>query len=96
VSGRIFDQEGKPVQAVGVAAVTGSRGGPGLGQDSTDGNGRYQFRLPAGSACLYFSGLPDGFAYPDPQIVKRLEIKSGQTDIQNLDFTIQRQSDRGR
>jgi hypothetical protein len=45
-----------------------------------------QFRLPSGSARLYFTSLPDGFAYPDPKFVKRLDLKSGQADIQNLDL----------
>lgn len=88
VSGRVFDTEGKPVQGASFSAIADSQAG--LGGDSTDGNGRYQFRLPAGGAHLYFNALPEGFAYPDPQIVKRLDIKSGQADIQNLDFTIQR------
>ena len=96
VSGRVFDTEGKPVQAASFSAIADSKDGPGLSHDSTDGNGRYQFRLPSGSAQLYFDALPDGFAYPDPQIVKRLDIKPGQADIQNLDFTIQRRSDSGR
>jgi len=55
------------------------------------GTGRYQLRLPAGRARLYFNSLPDGFVYPDPQIVKRLEVKPGQANIENLNFTVQRQ-----
>ena len=47
-------------------------------------------RLPAGNARLYFNSLPDGFVYPNPQIVKRLEISSRQADIENLDFTVPR------
>jgi hypothetical protein len=64
--------------------------------DFTDGNGRYQFRLPSGGAKLYFDALPEGFAYPQPQTVKHLDIQPGQADVQNLDFTIQRQSPRDR
>ena len=89
VSGRVLDPAGKPVHAAGLAAVTDSEGGPGLGDDMTNADGRYQLRLPAGSACLYFSGLPDGFAYPRPPTVKRLDIKPGQADIENLDFVLQ-------
>jgi hypothetical protein len=91
VRGRIKDAEDKPVQAAGFAAVADDHGGPVLADDSTDANGRYQFRLPSGRACLYFSGLPDGFAYPNPPIVKEIDIKSGKPDIENLDFTIRRQ-----
>ena len=92
VSGRILDPQGKPVQAAGIAAVADDHGGSMLASDMTDGNGRYQFRLPSGNAYLYFNGLPDGFAYPKPQIVKQLDITPGQADIVNLDFTLQRAS----
>ncbi len=92
VSGRVFDADGKPVLAASFSAIADSRDGPGLSHDFTDGNGRYQFRLPSGGAKLYFNALPEGFAYPQPQIVKQLDIQPGQADVQNLDFTIQRQS----
>ena len=90
VSGRIIDAQGKPVQAASLGAVADAHGGPGLAGDTSDENGHYRIRLPSGSAHLYFNGLPDGFAYPKPQVVKELEIKPGQADIQNLDFTLQR------
>jgi protocatechuate 3,4-dioxygenase beta subunit len=90
VSGRVTDPDGKPVEAAHLSAVADNRGGPGLAHDSTDADGRYELRLPAGEAHLYFNGLPDGFAYPDPQIVKALDIQAGQTDI-NVDITLQRQ-----
>jgi hypothetical protein len=96
VSGRVLDNEGKPVQAAGISAVADDKGGPGLSHDSTDARGRYRFRLPSGNASLYFNGLPDGLAYPDPQIVKSLDIKTGQADIQDLDFTLQRRPVEGR
>jgi hypothetical protein len=92
VSGRVFDADGKPVLAASCSAIADSRDGPGLSHDFTDGSGRYQFRLPSGGAKLYFDALPEGFAYPQPQIVKHLDIQPGQADVQNLDFTIQRQS----
>ena len=84
------------MEAAFVAAIADSQIGSGLGSNRTDSHGRYQFRLPSGSAKLYFSGLPDEFAYPKPQVIKQLDIKSGQTDIENLDFTLRRQSDKGR
>jgi hypothetical protein len=40
--------------------------------------------------------LPDGFAYPSPATVKQLEIKPGQADVENLDFTLTRTADRSR
>jgi hypothetical protein len=94
VSGRVFDPDGKPVEAAGLGAVADTKGGPGLSHGATDSSGRYQLRLPTGSAHLYFNGLPDGFVYPNPQIVKSLELKSGQADIENVDFTLQRRQDK--
>lgn len=90
VSGKVFDAEGKPVQAASLSAVSQSQVGSGLAHDFTDATGRYQLRLPAGGARLYFDSLLDGFAYPHPQVVKELDIKAGQADIQNMDLTIQR------
>jgi hypothetical protein len=87
---RIIDAQGKPVQAATLAAVADAKGGAGLGSDASDETAHYQIRLPSGSAHLYFSGLPDGFAYPKPQVVKELEIKTRQADIQNLDLTLLR------
>ena len=54
----------------------------------TGSSGRYRLHLPAGAANLYFNSLPNGFVYPEPQIVKRLEIESGQDAIENLDFSV--------
>ncbi len=96
VSGRVLDGAGRPVEAAHITAVADKNGGPGLGSDSTDALGHYEIRLPAGNACLYFSGLPDGFRYPQPQVIKDLEIKAGQADIQNLDFTVERKTDGSR
>jgi hypothetical protein len=39
---------------------------------------------------FYFKGLPEGFEYPKPQIVKELVINPGQPEIKNLDFVVQR------
>ena len=93
VSGRVLNTDGKPVEAAGIAAVADDkRASPVLGHDSTDADGRYEFRLPAGDAFFYFNGLPDGYAYPDPQIIKHLKIQTGQGAIRGVDFTIPRRS----
>jgi hypothetical protein len=93
VSGRVLDAEGNPIAGVGFSAVGDGQNGPGLGNDLTDAKGRYRFRIPSGGAHLYFNSLPVGFAYPDPQIVKILDIEPGQADLENLDFTVPRKSD---
>ncbi len=93
VSGRVLDQDGQPVEGAAFSAISDNRSDAGLSHDLTDGSGHYQFRLPTGAARLYFNALPDGFEYPDPQIVKHLEVGSGQADIEDLNFTISRRSD---
>ena len=90
VRGRVFDPDGKPVEGAAFSALADTKIAPGLCHDSTDADGRYQFRLPAGNAKLYFNSLPDGFAYPKPQIVKQLVLNAGQADIDDLDFTLRR------
>jgi hypothetical protein len=90
VSGRILDPDGKPVAGAGFSAVADNPEGDGLADDMSKVDGRYQLYLPSGVARLYFNSLPDGFKYPEPQIVKRLELVSGQASIENLDFTLPR------
>jgi hypothetical protein len=92
VSGRVLDNAGQPVSGAAFSALTDRDNGSSLWEDTTDASGRYQFRLPAGGAKLYFNALPQGFAYPDPQIVKHLEIKTGQAEIHDLNFTLKRKS----
>ncbi len=92
VSGMVTGPDGKPVEGAAISAVADDHGGPGLSDDMTDANGRYELRLPIGEACFYFNSLPDGFEYPKPQIAKRLQIKSAGGDIKNFDFTIERRS----
>jgi hypothetical protein len=88
VTGRVLDPDGKPVEGAGFSAVVDGNAGAGLDDDMTDNSGRYRLHLPAGAANLYFNSLPNGFVYPEPQIVKRLEIESGQGAIENLDFSV--------
>jgi hypothetical protein len=91
VTGRVLDTEGAPVEGAALSAIADSKNGPGLCHDITDATGRYQLHLPAGRARLYFNSLPDGFVYPDPQVVRELDIKDGQAKLENMDFTLQRQ-----
>jgi Carboxypeptidase regulatory-like domain len=91
VSGRVLDAQGQPVEGASLSAVNESQAGSGLAHDFTDANGHYRLRLPAGGARLYFDSLPDGFAYPQPLVVKELDIKPGQADLANLDFTLRRE-----
>ncbi len=90
VSGRVLDPDGKPVEGAAISAVADSQLGPGLADDFTNAAGKYQLRLPAGGANLYFNSLPDGFAYPKPQVIKHLDIDAEEPDIANLDFTLER------
>lgn len=96
VSGRVFNPEGKPVEGAAVSALVDTEEGSGLAHDMTDREGRYRMRLPSGRARLYFNSLPSGFVYPDPQIIKRLDLLPGQESIEDLDFTIYRNADDAR
>ncbi len=92
ISGHVLDPDGKPVEGAAISAVADTGLGPGLDDDFTKADGKYQLRLAAGKANLYFNSLPDGFVYPKPQVVKLLDIQPGQPDIENLDFTLERQA----
>lgn len=95
VSGRVFDSEGKPLAGAALSALNESpKNDTSLANDMSDAEGRYKLRLPAGKARLYFNALPDGFAYPEPRIMKTLDITTGQADIEKLDFTLQRQEEK--
>lgn len=91
VSGLVRDPDGRPVEGAAVSAVA-KRGGPGLSNDVTKADGRYELRLPAGSAHLYFNAIPAEFAYPEPQIFKHLKIGPASADIGDLDVTLQRRT----
>jgi hypothetical protein len=90
VSGRVLDPDGKPVERAAISAIAGLANDVALDDTLTDADGRFQLRLPSGVARLYFSSLPDGFVYPVPQVVRRLEIQSGQPSIDDLEFTLER------
>jgi beta-lactamase regulating signal transducer with metallopeptidase domain len=90
VSGRVVDDEGKPVEGAHFSAIAAEGDRPGLDHDTTDVEGRFEFGLPSGTAELYFNSLPDGFSYPEPQVTKRLEIQAGQAPIENLEITLHR------
>lgn len=84
------------MEGAAISALADTQEGPGLSDDMTDRDGRYRLRLPSGRARLYFNSLPDGFVYPDPQIIKRLEITAGQDAVERLDFTIYRNANDAR
>jgi thiol-disulfide isomerase/thioredoxin/protocatechuate 3,4-dioxygenase beta subunit len=90
VSGRVFDSDGHPVEGAALSALADTQGAPGLAHVMTDHEGRYRLLVPSGRAQLYFNSLPEGFVYPRPQIVKRLDITAGQEAVEGLDFTIPR------
>jgi hypothetical protein len=90
VSGTVRDPEGKPVEAAALSALADTREGPGLDSTSTDRNGRYRLRLPPGKAKLYFNAVPDGFDYPNPQIIAQLDLLPKEKSVENLDFTLPR------
>jgi hypothetical protein len=90
VTGRVLDQSGKPVAGAGNSAAADGPGGSGLDHGSTDPDGCYRLVLPSGTALLYFNSVPEGFVYPNPQIVKELVINPGQAEVKDLDFVLQR------
>lgn len=96
VTGHAFDPEGTPLEGASISALADTQEAPGLAHDTTDRDGRYRLRLPSGRAKLYFNSLPTGFIYPDPQIIKRLDISPGQEAIVGLDFTLYRNTDEAR
>jgi hypothetical protein len=92
VRGTVKDPDGGPVEGAAMSALTDDHGGAEISHLSTNAEGRFEFRLPAGAAHLYFNSLPDGFAYPDPQIIKHLEIDPAAGDVEGLEFTLQRRT----
>jgi len=92
VRGTVKDPDGRPVKGAAMSAVTDDQGGAEISHLSTNADGRFEFRLPAGTAHLYFNSLPDGFAYPEPQIIKHLDIDPAAGDVEGLEFTLQRQT----
>jgi hypothetical protein len=94
VSGKVVDAGGNAVEgaAISVSALSDTDEGPGLDHDMTDHNGHYRLRIPSGQAKLYFNALPDGFKYPEPQIIRRLDVQPEQAAIEDLDFTLERQA----
>ena len=56
-------------------------------------DGSYSLRLPSGPVGFDFNALPPEFTYPEQQVVKRLGIKRGQPDVDNVAFTIARKQE---
>jgi hypothetical protein len=90
ISGRVIDLAGKPIAQAAISVLVDSDEGPGLDHDVTDEDGQYLLRIPPGKAKIYFNALPEGIAYPDPQIVKRLEVESGQAPLTEVNFSLER------
>lgn len=92
VAGEVLDTHGKPVEGAALSALADSPERPGLDDAQTDSQGRFRLTLPAGATELYFNALPDGFKYPDPQVVKTLKLAPGQAAITDLVITLERQT----
>lgn len=91
VRGVVVEYPGrKPVPAVSVAAICDDDQHTRLGHGSTDELGRFSMRLPAGVALLYFSGIPDGFAYPKPQVVTTLQVAKDTLELTHLQLELSR------
>ena len=90
VTGHVHDEtSGRPVAGAHVSAVTDNDLGAGLAFATTGADGRFELRLPAGGAALYFSGVPRGYRYPEPQIVHKLTL-DGEEIVDGLRFALPR------
>jgi hypothetical protein len=94
ISGRVLDVDGNAVEGAALSALADTHEGPGLDSVMSDHNGSYQLRVPSGAAKLYFNALPDGFKYPDPQIIKQLDLEPMQAEIRDLNFTLERKTEK--
>ena len=70
--------KGSPIERASVIALTDGDPAIRMGNCTTDSQGRFTLRLPAGRAKLYFGSVPSGFVYPDPQIVAEIEVTTQQ------------------
>lgn len=92
VRGVVRDQLRKPVEGVGIGAIDPDPWGKRiyLGSGSTDPQGQFEIRLPTGPAELYFSGVPEGFTYPEPQTVAEIDVAAGDAALGKLELTVTR------
>jgi len=92
VAGRVVDDGGEPVAGARVGAVDPYPYGERiyLGSAATDERGRFELKLPSGPAELYFSTLPDGFVYPQPQAVETVEVGDGDAATRGLELVVER------
>jgi hypothetical protein len=81
---------GEPVEGVGVTAITPDNLGLRLGYSVTDPQGRFSLRLATGKTKLYFSRVPTGFVYPEPQIVTIIEVAPGDAELTKLRLEVPR------
>ena len=78
VGGIVVDTAGKPVAGAYVGATCEASNGQPFLHVKTNQEGRFELPLPSGAFDVYFSSLPRGFVYPEPQIVKKLKLKHGE------------------
>ena len=90
VTGRAVDEIGAPIAGAAVSALTDTEEASGLGHKMSADDGRFTLLLPSGGAQFYFNSLPDGFAYPVPQIFKKLDIKPGQEAVDLGDIVLKK------
>lgn len=92
VRGRVTDARGKPVKGVGIRAMDpkGGRTRVYLGNAQTGPQGRFEMRLPRGAAGLYYNLLPEGFVYPQPQVVAEVEVTEGGAGLQGIELRVVR------
>lgn len=90
VRGRVVDPDGNPVEAAWVSTVIADSSHSGVTGAVSDSDGNFVLRMPSGKFEIYFSGLPEGFKYPVPPLLKQIQIAPGQQAIEGLEFTAPR------
>ncbi len=75
VRGRVVVADtGEPIVGAGVSAIAANPEHTPLGYDRSAADGSFQLQVPSGQVRIYFSSVPTGFAYPEPQIVQHLDL----------------------
>lgn len=84
--------DGAAVEGVGIGAITDGGHQWQLGWTSTNGEGRFVLRLPAGRCRLYVNNVPAGFQPPSARLEEllRLDVQRGDTSLDDVRFEIER------